>query len=160
MSFVSRSFRPLSKGLLGLVITTAFSTMASAAASDFVGTWINTNRATRGIVRVVVSPSMQMRAYGACTPRPCDWGMSRMITYGRSVSDRNHTASTVHYTFPFKQVEVVGKLTAPNLLSLTDFNVFTDNSGRQNYYTEQRFRKATAAELAEEFKSSPQKPQD
>lgn len=154
----SRSF--FSKKFLVVAMVSGLSTLASAAPADFVGTWLNRDRNSRGIIRIVVHPGMQVQAYGSCTPNPCDWGRAPMTTYGRSVTDRNHKIATANYNFSFKRTSLVLKTPRPGLMTLEDFNVFTDNSGRQNYYMGQTFRKATQAELEQEFKATPSEPQD
>ncbi|MGZ3769147.1 MAG: hypothetical protein ACXVCP_06700 [Bdellovibrio sp.] len=134
------------------------SSHALATTSDFIGTWVNINPSTKGIVRIVIDSSYNIRLFGACTPTPCDYGSVPMITYGSSVSDTNHTAGTAKFSFSFKMVEAVVYRNTPNMLILADFNQFTDNSGRQNYWMNERFRKAKANEVKEHFESQSREP--
>lgn len=136
---------------------------AQAAPQDFVGTWVNTNSHANGIIRLVISKSgdnYYIRAFGKCTPNPCDFGMVPLWTYGKSISDWNHKAATAHYDFSFKDVELVAKLTSRTRLYLEDYNRFTDSSGRENYWKSNRFRKIVMSEHPEDFHSTPQEPEN
>lgn len=69
------------------------------------GTWINTNSNTRGITKVVVSNNgKNVRVYGKCSPKDCDWGVktltaTRGINMYRAVFDSNIATSTLTLTF-------------------------------------------------------------
>jgi hypothetical protein len=55
------------------------------------GVWKNTNPQTRGITRLEVQQNgglVAVRAWGACSPRDCDWGMTTGIISGESASAR------------------------------------------------------------------------
>lgn len=121
----------------------AGTTAARAAATDFVGTWQNNNPNTNGIVKIVIDDSQHIRAFGACTPNPCDYGAVDFSTYGLNVSDANHRLGTGHWSFPFKEVLLTAKLTGPRVMKVEDFNRFTDTSGRQNYWMSATFRKVS-----------------
>ncbi|UOF01308.1 DUF2147 domain-containing protein [Bdellovibrio reynosensis] len=125
----------------------SFLSLAEAAPSDFVGTWINVNPHSRGVVRIVVSPNMKMRMFGACTPSACDIGLAPLYTYGKSVEDADHRQGTAHYTLDFKEIDAKLTLVSRQRIDLEHFNRFTDNSNRQNYLMKERFRKATNFEI-------------
>jgi len=58
-------------------------------ASSFSGAWRNDNAQTRGITRLEVQQSgdgMTVRAWGACSPRDCDWGVAKGLASGGSAS--------------------------------------------------------------------------
>ena len=129
------------RNALAVFGATVFVGMAHAMPSDFVGTWTNLNPSTRGIVKVVITPGLQIRNFGACTPTLCDMGAVNMITYGNNVSDLNHKYATAHYDMSFKKVEVIAKLTGNKIMTVEAFNRFIDGSGRQNYLSSERFRK-------------------
>ncbi len=129
----------------GLIITTS----AYAMPADFIGTWVNVYPGTRGIVRAVITPDMNIRMYGACSPTPCDNGLAPITTYGRSVSDLNHRAAIAKYDFSFKEVDVVLKLNGRSFLNLEHFNKFTDGSNRQNYFMGEMMRKISTNEVLE-----------
>ena len=56
-------------------------------AESFAGRWTNTNRATSGITRLVITHAgshYRVHAWGKCHPRDCDWGTVTAVAYGRS----------------------------------------------------------------------------
>lgn len=124
-----------------------FANSAHALPTDFVGTWINVNPHSRGVVRFIVSPAMKMRLYGACSPTACDIGSAPLHTYGSSVDDPDHREGTAHYDLDFKEIDAKLTLVSKNRMDMSHFNRFTDNSNRQNYLMKERFRKATPFEI-------------
>ncbi|MGZ3772760.1 MAG: hypothetical protein ACXVCY_16595 [Pseudobdellovibrionaceae bacterium] len=134
------------------------SSTSMAATSDFIGTWVNTNSSSSGIVRIVIDSSYRIRLFGACTPTPCDYGLAQMITYGPTVTSTDQNAGMAHYNFSFKMVDAVLFRRNPNMLMLDHFNRFTDNSGRKNYWMMENFRKARALEVNESFESQSGEP--
>jgi hypothetical protein len=110
---------------------------AVVAPSALIGTWNNCDAATRGLLRVVIAASgsaITVRAFGACTPTPCDWGTVPGLAYAADVSSSSAVAFTAHYKFSFKETIVTGVLDQRTLIVET-FNRFTDGSGRSNYYS-------------------------
>ena len=122
-----------------------FAQLAQAAPAHFLGNWRNVNRSTRNIIQAVITENpanhqLMLRAFGACSPTPCDMGSVPLMTFGRSVSDMNHKVGMAHYNFSFKQVDITIKVSGAYFI-LETYNHFTDNSGRQNYWTSDRFRR-------------------
>lgn len=133
--------------IIGSTIATVLLSLqlAQAAPANFLGNWNNVNRSTRDIVRVLITQNpithqLIFRGFGACTPTPCDMGTTPLVTYGRSVSDMNHMVGVAHYNFAFKQEDIIVKVSG-NSITLETYSRFTDNSGRQNYWTSDRLRK-------------------
>ena len=66
--------------------------------SPFLGTWINTNNAKRGIAKIVLATkdgALTMHAFGACDPSPHDWGeVKAEAIYADSVSSQEGMALT------------------------------------------------------------------
>ncbi len=120
---------------------------AMAKPADFVGTWVNANSNTRGVTKLIVKQAdgntLQIQVFGQCQPSECDWGKSRLITYGKNVQDFDHTAGTATYRESFKNTLLTMQLNPRNrnLLSLANFTQFTDRSNRQNYFSTERFKK-------------------
>ena len=111
---------------------------AAVAVNPLVGTWVNVDHQTRGMVRLVIAASgneITLHGFGACSPTPCDWGVVPGLVYADGVTGSNAIAFTGMYTFGFKQTTVVGKLENGALLVKT-FDHFTDKSGRSDYYAE------------------------
>jgi len=118
--------------------------MASVALGGLVGTWVNTNPATSGIVKVVLTDnhgSLRVHLYGACHPSPCDWGEVAGLAYAASIAGGPAVAFTANYGFSFKSTIVNGHIEGI-MLVVEDFSVFTDHSGRAAYFDKGTFKKA------------------
>jgi hypothetical protein len=108
-----------------------------------VGTWNNTDSATRDLVKIVIAAAgsgITVDAYGACSPSPCVWGAVPGFAYASNVSATPAEAFSAQYTFSFAKVIVVGHLNG-KFLDVETFTVFTDGSGRSNLYTTDRMVK-------------------
>lgn len=108
------------------------------APSPLVGTWINCDHHTRGLVRLIIAASgkeITVHGFGACSPTPCDWGVAPGMIYADNVTASPAVAFTATYTFGFKQTIVVGHLMNGALMVET-FDHFTDNSGRSDYFSQ------------------------
>jgi hypothetical protein len=102
-----------------------------------VGTWNNTDSATRDLVKIIIAASgknITVEAFGACVPTPCVWGSVPGFAYAANVSSTPAVAFTAQYKFSFAQVIVVGHLNGKQL-DVETFTEFTDSSGRSNLYT-------------------------
>lgn len=107
------------------------------ASVPILGTWVNCDHATRGLVRVMIAAKgneITVHGFGACSPTPCDWGMVDGQIYSDSVADTPAVAFTATYTFNFKQTIIVGHL-YEGALFVETFDHFTDQSGRADYYS-------------------------
>jgi hypothetical protein len=129
----------------GLAIMIATPSLA-AGLNSFVGTWKNTNPSTRGILKIVIGRSgrtLQIRPYGACTPKPCDWGAQPGIAYAPKISSNLLTAAnaaTVVYKTSFS-VTTLTLMERGKRLSVARFTHFTDGSRRTDYADIEAFRK-------------------
>jgi hypothetical protein len=106
--------------------------------APLVGTWVNCDHQTRGLVRLMIAangPAITVHGFGACTPTPCDWGTVPGTTYADNVTAVPAVAFTAVYTFGFKQTTVVGKLMNGALIVET-FDHFTDKSNRSDYHAQ------------------------
>jgi|SRR5271165_2966069 len=113
----------------------AAATAAAVSASPLVGTWTNTDPATRDIVKVIITASgsgISVEAFGACSPSPCDWGSVPGLVYAANVSSSTAVAFSAQYTFSFAHVILVGHHAGKHLV-LESFTQFTDGSGRSNF---------------------------
>lgn len=109
----------------------------AVAPGALVGTWINSDPATRGLVKVAITASgtaMTVNAFGACSPTPCNWGVVPATAYAANVSSTAGIAFNAQYKFSFKTSVVTGYLEG-KLLIVETFDTFTDGSGRSNYYS-------------------------
>lgn len=108
------------------------------AQSPLLGTWVNCDHHTRGLVRLMIAASgkeITVHGFGACSPTPCDWGIVNGLVYAANVTASPAVAFSATYTFAFKQTIVVGQLLNGALMVET-FDHFTDNSGRSDYFSQ------------------------
>ena len=106
--------------------------------SPLLGTWVNCDHHTRGLVRLMIASSgkeITVHGFGACSPTPCDWGIVNGMVYAANVTATPAVAFSATYTFAFKQTIVVGQLLNGALMVET-FDHFTDNSGRSDYFSQ------------------------
>jgi hypothetical protein len=109
----------------------------AVAPTPIVGTWVNCDHTTRGLVRLMIAASgkeITVHGFGACSPTPCDWGIVNGLVYAPNVTANTAVGFTVTYNFSFKQTIVVGHLMNGALVVET-FDHFTDSSGRADYYS-------------------------
>jgi hypothetical protein len=105
--------------------------------SPLVGTWINTDKATGGIVKLILSQegnSFFVQAFGACAPSPCDWGKVEGRVYSSGVDSQEGMAFTARYDFGFMETSLAVYLKS-GILVLDSFNTFKDGSRRSNYFS-------------------------
>jgi len=101
--------------------------------------WINP--AATGDVRAVIlsrtnSGALEVRAYGYCSPVPCNWGSVGGITLGSSISSTSGRTFLAPYTFSFADKLLGGAVNAAGTrLTVQAWTQFTDHSGRSNYMT-------------------------
>jgi hypothetical protein len=117
---------------------------AHAAPAEFLGHWINPDSSTAGIVRMQITAGvhgMGVRAFGACTPSACDWGVVGLTTYGNSVADADHKYGTALYNHGFATRIMTLQLIDSSTLVAHVYTQFHDGSGRQNYHSREVFKK-------------------
>ncbi len=106
-------------------------------ATPIVGTWVNCDHHTRGLVRLMIAAAgkeITVHAFGACSPTPCDWGVVNGLVYADNVTAAPAVAFSAVYTLSFKQTTITGRLLNGALIVET-FDHFTDQSGRSDYYS-------------------------
>ncbi|WP_425147537.1 hypothetical protein [Deinococcus sp.] len=122
---------------LTAALALALATPALAAASDFVGTWTNTDTGTRGITRIVVTPNgdgtLNMQVFGKCSPSDCDWGKVAAVAYSSGVQDTNPTVVSAVYPKGFSSTIVVLQKNSFGMVEAMNLTQFLDKSGRANY---------------------------
>ncbi len=129
--------------LLAAVMILAGATALRAAGADFVGTWQNNDPNATGVVKLVIDNNHHIRAFGDCTPNPCDYGAVDFTTYGLNVKDTNHRLGSGHWIFTFKDVFLTAKLTGSRMMKVEEFNRFTDKSNRQSYWMSGTYHKVS-----------------
>ncbi|MEW6209840.1 MAG: hypothetical protein AB1631_15860 [Acidobacteriota bacterium] len=105
--------------------------------SPLVGTWINTDKATGGIAKLILSKkgdSFFVQAFGACAPSPRDWGKVEGEVFSSAVDSREGMAFTARFDFGFMETSLAVYLKS-GILVLDSFNTFKDGSSRSNYFS-------------------------
>ncbi|MFI9203171.1 hypothetical protein [Streptomyces sp. NPDC053048] len=111
--------------------------------SALLGTWHNTERdGAGGLLRITVTEcegtksegAVRVRVLGSGDPEPVDWGEAEAVTYTPPDAPSAAVALTAAYDSGFLRT-VVSAYVKAGILVATTYNVFTDDSGRANYWT-------------------------
>ena len=109
---------------------------------SLLGTWTNTNSGNRGIAKLIVSEEqagLYLRIFGYQNPYLIDWGKVPIETvYARDVNSAEPMAFEANYDLGFMDVQVQANFSL-GLLVLACFNIFKDQSGRENYFSREFF---------------------
>jgi hypothetical protein len=112
--------------------------------APMLGSWISTNPYGQGIKEFVISrknDQAYLQIYGTGRPEPIDWGETPISAiYGKDVCSSEPMAFEAQYDLGFMHVHMQGNFSL-GLIVLACFNVFTDNSGRSNYFSREFFRR-------------------
>jgi hypothetical protein len=109
--------------------------------TPLLGAWLNTDKATRGIVKLIIRDddnAFKVRAFGACVPSPCDWGEAEGHVFSAGVASREGMAFTVSFDFGFMETDLAVYMKG-GILVLDSFNTFKDGSGRADYFSREFF---------------------
>lgn len=112
-------------------------TDATISIKSLLGTWVNCDSDTRGIVRIEFREEkgmLMVHVFGKCHPSPCDWGVVFGTPYAESIVHNEAIAFSAFYDQGFSECIVTGHLDFGTLIVET-FNKFKDGSGRSNYYS-------------------------
>lgn len=141
--------------------------------APLLGTWVSFDTATGGIVRVVVDRRggrLAVRAFGAASPAPRDWGevagdaFAGAVASAASAVDGEDSAIqenpetpediahapaaavgfTARYGFGFLDTLLAAYLNR-RLLVVDSYNVFRDGSGRASYFSRDHFYQPAAS---------------
>ena len=70
------------------------------APGPLVGTWVNCDHQTRGLVRLMITQAgseITVHGFGACSPTPCDWGIVNGFAYAPNVATAPAMAFSAQY---------------------------------------------------------------
>lgn len=106
------------------------------------GIWLNTDRASRGIVKVVTrlhGSKLLIRVFGACDPDPCDWGeVEAEALYANNISSHIAAGFIARYRSDFSEIHLQANWNQ-GLLVLATFTYFKDGGKRSNYFSREFF---------------------
>jgi hypothetical protein len=113
------------------------------------GTWVNTNDATRGITRVILATrdnKLIVRIFEACDPSSRDWGeVEAESVYASGISSLLASAFSARYRFDFSETHLLAN-TSLGLLIIASVSTFKDGSGRSKYFSREFFRRQAREE--------------
>jgi hypothetical protein len=133
--------------ILMMCVMLAVGGTASAQTARFQGHWKNVDVHTRGLVELDIKVSgldVDVKAWGACQPHPCDVGNTDAHLFGPSVSSNLGTSTRVlivRYKESFAERTLVIEPRGPNELAAQLYTHFTDGSQRTNYVETGVFKK-------------------
>lgn len=115
-------------------------------AEPLMGTWFNTNAATRGIAKAVLEArenGIVLRIFAAGSPQMVEWGEAAVCIFAADVLATEAMAFSASYDFGFMETQLQGHV-RQGVLILAKFDRFKDDSGRSNYFSKEFFYRAEA----------------
>lgn len=109
--------------------------------APLLGTWLNTNNSTQGILRAVLSGSgrdVRLRIVAAGDPSPRDWGETGAAVFATDTGSTEAMAFSAFYDFGFMETHLQAHV-RQGVLIIAKFDRFKDNSGRSNYFSKEFF---------------------
>lgn len=110
------------------------------------GTWLNTNLATRGILRAVLARGgrqIMLRVQASGSPDNYDWGETSADIFAADSSSSEAMAFNAFYDFGFMESQLQGHV-RQGVLIIAKFDRFKDGSGRSNYFSKEFFYRVDA----------------
>jgi hypothetical protein len=111
--------------------------------APMLGTWFATDKQTAGVARLELAErdgAFLVRAFGASTPGPVDWGEVPAVAYAKNVVSGEGMAVSAAYDFGFLE-SLLAAYTKGGILVLDTFNTFKDGSGRSAYFSREFFHR-------------------
>lgn len=110
--------------------------------SALLGTWRNTNAASRGIVRIDLEragSAIALRAFGADEPEPCNWGRVPARMYGDRFDANQALALDATYNRGLLEVHLQANVKT-GVLVVASFTRVLDGSSANRYTREFYYR--------------------
>jgi hypothetical protein len=108
------------------------------------GTWLNTNTATRGIASATLTHKdgqTVLRIVAAGDPGPHDWGETAASLFSADASSSEAMAFSAFCDFDFMETQLQAHV-RQGVLIIAKFDRFNDSSGRSNYFSKEFFYRA------------------
>ncbi|MBC7909847.1 MAG: hypothetical protein H7Y30_05060 [Pyrinomonadaceae bacterium] len=122
-------------------VETGAATPGQIDISALPGLWINSNPATNGIARIVMSEAegkLSLRVYAIGTEGLIDWGATDVAVFAATPASRVGAGFTCFYDFGFAETQLQGMI-VKGLLVLAQFHSFKDDSGRVDYFVREYY---------------------
>jgi len=115
-------------------------------ANDLTGTWVNTNRETKGIAECRMrrqGDGFAIRLVGAGAKDPIEWPEveGKLLANLDEEGGQRAVAVTATFEFSFMNSEAYIRLNR-GVLVIVFYNTFLDKSGRSNYVTREFFSRS------------------
>ena len=117
---------------------------APVAPELLLGEWLNTNAATRGIVKAVLARTgaqIVLRILANGSPEHYDWGETAAGLFAADTCSAEAMAFSAFYDFGFMETQLQAHV-RQGVLIIAKFDRFKDNSGRSNYFSKEFFYRA------------------
>jgi hypothetical protein len=108
------------------------------------GTWLNTNMATRGITSAILSRQsgqIMVRIVAAGDPGLSDWKETEASLFAADASSSEAMSFSAFYDFGFMETQLQAHV-RQGVLIIAKFERFKDSSGRSNYFSKEFFYRA------------------
>jgi hypothetical protein len=118
----------------------------SIVAEPLLGTWLNTNTATGGIVKTVLAAKengIVLRVFAAGSEQVVDWGETAASIFAADALATEAMAFSAFYDFGFMETQLQGHV-RQGVLIIAKFDRFKDDSGRSNYLSKEFFYRTDA----------------
>jgi len=125
------------------IVTPVFAQSGGKKEKSFVGKWMPVKKDT-GLTRLEITgkgEKLRIQAWGKCEPTDCDWGAVPLYLLGESVSAKELPYGFATWDHKFKVAHMALYLDKNELVVAT-YDIFTDDSGRSNYRSLARFKRA------------------
>ena len=109
--------------------------------SGLLGTWINSNPDTTGIVKMIMSASdgiLSLQTYAIGPDGLIDWGSKAVDVFASTPSARAAAGFTCRYDFGFAESLLQGMI-MKGLLVLAQLHRFKDDSQRADYFVREYY---------------------
>ena len=105
--------------------------------AEMLGDWLNTNPDSNGIPRLRIESDGRngavLRAWGAQTPQPVEWGPTSAALFALSSGSRTAKAFSARYEMNDIAISLQANI-KQGVLVVASFTEFRDGSGRSNYF--------------------------
>jgi hypothetical protein len=126
-----------------VIATALFAQSDAKKEKSFVGKWVAAKK-DAGMPRLEITGKgnkLKIQAWGKCQPTDCDWGAVPLNLLGETVSAQELPYGFATWDQKFKVAHMTLRLEKNDLVVET-YDIFTDDSGRSNYRTVSRFKRA------------------
>ena len=122
-------------------VTTESEGIKPSDLAALVGTWVNSNPDSTGVVRMVVSQSggkLSLRVYAIGPEGLIDWGLTDLNLFTAGPSSRVAAGFTCLYDFGFVETRLQAMI-LKGLIVLAQIHSFKDDSNRADYFVREYF---------------------